>query len=426
VKLTPATRLILLGVIIFAALLTTSCMPGGAMGRYYLIPLVVAGSAYLLAVRELFAAPQYSRQIIFACLALAAVWRVPFLLQPTAPQDDLLRYVWDGRVQHHGYNPYLTIPSDPSLAALHTAETRGMNNAGVPSPYPAGAQLFFRVVTTISESARAFKLSFVLCDFAVMIVLWEILRRTDRPQHMILVYAWHPALATEVAGAGHLDIVGALFLLISFAALLRRWRAIAAIAFALAVAVKFVPIILLPLYWRRVRLRDAVLAALVFAALYVPFLDHGRIPLGSLGIFVQRFRFNDPIFATLERVANPAGVAAVAVLVGLATAAWFRKRHPQHATADEWAWPMAASLACAPVIYPWYLIWLLPFLRAKSSAPLFVWSITILFTYFVWYAHAIGGPWQVPAWITAIEYLPVVAAVSFVVGRASKQRIAPL
>ncbi len=128
-----------------------------------------------------------------------------------------------------------------------------------------------------------------------------------RGAHWILAYAWNPLLATEVAGSGHIDILGALLLLISFAALLRRWRTIAAVAFALAVAVKFLPIVLLPLYWRRVRVRDAILAAAVFALLYVPFLNHGRIPTGSLGTYIQSFRFNDPVFTLLERVAHSAG-----------------------------------------------------------------------------------------------------------------------
>ena len=76
-----------------------------------------------------------------------------------------------------------------------------------------------------------------------------------------------------MAGSGHIDIVGVLLLLVSAAALGRRWRAIAAVAFGLAVAVKFLPIVLLPLYWKRVRIRDGALAAAVVGLLYVPFLN---------------------------------------------------------------------------------------------------------------------------------------------------------
>jgi alpha-1,6-mannosyltransferase len=439
VNISPVRKLGLFGAVIFIALFGCARMPEGAMGSFYLVPLAIAGLAYLLAVRELFRTPHYPRQIIFACLALAALWRVPFLLKPAAAQDDLRRYVWDGRLQHLDRNPYTSIPDDPKLASLHTEETLGMNNSGVTSPYPAGAQLFFRAVTAVSETNYAFKVAFVFCDFAIVLLLLEVLRRTNQPLHWVLAYAWHPAVTTEIAGAGHVDIVGVLLLLISFLALIRGWRTVAAATFAAAVAVKFLPIVLLPLYWRRVRIRDAFAALLIFAALYVPFLDHGHVPLGSIGIFVQRFRFNDPIFSPVAALANPSVAAALALAAGLATAIWLRLRR-QELTPQAWVWPMAASLACAPVIYPWYLLWLIPFLRptgasaegvqsisqnsaalkAQSSfasptslglpAPLLVWSFTILSTYWVWHLQEVGAPWQVPTWITAVEYLPVLAA----------------
>jgi|SRR5271166_522187 len=89
-----------------------------------------------IAVREFFQTKLYARRVLLACLALAALWRVPFLLKPSASQDNLLRYVWDGRIQRLGYNPSTALPADPGLAALHTPETRGLNNPDVPSPYP--------------------------------------------------------------------------------------------------------------------------------------------------------------------------------------------------------------------------------------------------------------------------------------------------
>ena len=80
------------------------------------------------------------------------------------------------------------------------------------------------------------------------------------------------------------------------ASLVRRWRAVASMSSGLAVAVRLLPIALLPLYWKRVRKRDGALVAIVLRLLYLPFLNHGRIPIGSLGIYVQRFRFDDPVF----------------------------------------------------------------------------------------------------------------------------------
>jgi alpha-1,6-mannosyltransferase len=332
---------------------------------------------------------------------------------PPGPDDDIHRYVWDGRVQRLGYNPYLIVPNDPAFSWLHTSETRTLNHPDVPTPYPAGAELFFRAVTAIHESTLALKVVFVLCDVAIVLLLLHLLRRSRQGTHWVLAFAWNPLLATEVAGSGHIDIVGTLLLLFSFYALSRRWRMVAAVAFGLAVSVKFLPIVLLPLYWKRIRIRDAIVATMVVGLLYVPFLQHQWIPIGSLGTYVQSFRFNDPVFALLERAAAPQLVTALAVLVGFLVA--IRMRNGSSAlSADAFAWPMAGSLLCAPVVYPWYLLWTLPFVRSLSTLPIIVWTVSISFTYIVWYLRALGHHWLLPGWVTFLEYGSVATAAAIV------------
>ena len=411
-KLTPSRRLYGFGAILLVALTICSRKLSSVGEPSFIIPLAVAGIAYLLAIREFFSTPRFPHRVIVVGLVLAALWHLPFLLMPPGSDDDVHRYVWDGHVQRLGYNPYIVVPSDPALGGLHTPETRTLNNPDVPSPYPAGAQLFFRAVTAIHESIFALKVAFVVCDFAIVLVLLDILCCSGQEAHWVLAYAWNPLLATA-AGSGHIDIVGVLLLLVSVAALVRRWRAVAALAFGLAVSVKLLPIVLLPLYWRRVRMRDAALAAIVVGLLYVPFFNHGRIPIGSLGTYVQRFRFNDPVFATLERVTAPQVAAGLAVLVGFLTAIWMRRKSAE-GSLDAFAWPMAASLLCAPVVYPWYLLWLLPFIRSTSTVPIMVWTLSIIPTYYVWHLRTVGRPWLVPNWIMMLEYGSVAIAAAII------------
>jgi alpha-1,6-mannosyltransferase len=420
VKLTPSHRLYWFGVALLVSLTLCSRKISSMGEPSFIIPLAVAGIAYLFAIREFFSTPKFQPRVIIIGLVLSALWHLPFLLMPPGPDDDVHRYVWDGRVQRLGYNPYLVVPSDPALSGLHTSQTRTLNNPDVPSPYPAGAQLFFRAVTAIHESVFALKSAFVVCDFAIVLILLDLLRRSGQGAHWVLAYAWNPLLATEVAGSGHIDIVGVLLLLVSAAALGRRWRTAAALAFGLAVAVKLLPIVLLPLYWRRVRIRDGVLAAVVVALLYVPFLNHGRIPIGSLGTYVQSFRFNDPAFAIFERVAAPQLVVGLAVLAGLLTAIWLRSKAPAW-TAEFFAWPMAASLLCAPVVYPWYLLWLLPFVQSASTVPIIIWTVSIIPTYYVWHLRTLGRPWLVPGWIMLLEYGAVATAAAMVAFHRFKQ-----
>jgi hypothetical protein len=404
VKVTPERRVYLLGVTLCVALTICSRNFGDRGGPAFMASLTLAGIAYLLAVREFFATPRFSRRVVVIGLVLAAAWNIAFLRLPSGVDDDIHRYVWDGRLQRLGYNPYLVVPSDPAARGMHTAETRNLNNPELPSPYPAGAQLFFRAVTAIHESTFALKVAFVTCELAIVFLLLDVLRCTRQAAHLVLAYAWNPLLAIEIAGSGHIDIVGALLLVVSAAALVRRWRTTAALALGLAVSVKFLPVVLLPLYWKRVRVRDAALAAAVVALLYVPFLNHGRVPIGSLGTYVQSFRFNGPVFSALDQLLPPQLLVVLAVLVGLATATWLGSRATQWSP-SAFAWPMAASLLCAPVVFPWYLLWLLPFLTSPSTLLLIIWTVSIIPTYVMWHLRTLGRPWgALPVWVMLVEY----------------------
>jgi alpha-1,6-mannosyltransferase len=413
VKVSSAWRVYILGATLCVALTICSRNFGDKGGPYFMAPLTLAGIVYLLAIREFFAAPRFARQVVVVGLVLAAVWHILFLRLPAGADDDIHRYVWDGRLQRLGYNPYIVVPSEPAAKELHTPETRNLNNPDLPSPYPAGAQFFFRAVTAIQESTFALKVAFVLCEFAIVFLLLDVLRCTRQGAHLVLAYAWNPLLAIEVAGSGHIDIVGALLLVVSAAALVRRWRATAAIGLGLAIAVKFLPVVLLPLYWKRIRIRDAALAAAVVGLLYVPFLHHGRVPIGSLATYVQSFRFNGPVFAALDQVAPPQLLAGLAVLGGLVTATWLRRATPEWSP-GVFAWPMAVSLLCAPVVFPWYLLWLLPFLTSASTLLIILWTVSIVPTYVMWHLRALGRPWgSLPVWVMLLEYgcLAIAAAI---------------
>ena len=406
-------RLYALGSVMLMALTICSRNLGDRGGPPFTASLTLAGIAYLLAVREFLRRGGFPRRVVIIGLGLAAVWHIAFLRLPAGADDDIHRYVWDGRLQRLGYNPYLIVPSDPAVRDLHTLETRTLNNSDLPTLYPPGAELFFRAVTAIHESTFAMKIAFVLCDLAIVFVLLDLLHHSGRGAHLVLAYAWNPLLAIEVAGSGHIDIVGALLLVISVATLARRWRMIAAVTLGLAIAVKFLPIVLLPLYWKRIRIRDAALALGIVGILYVPFLNHGRIPTGSLGTYVTSFRFNAPVFVMLHQVVPAQLLAGLAVLVGLAMAIYLSGGSPE-LPLHVFAWPMATALFCAPVIFPWYLLWLLPFLMSASTLVISVWTVSIIATYVMWHLRALTGSWgSLPVWVMPLEYgsVAIVAAV---------------
>ena len=120
-KLTPAGRVYFLGATLCVALTICSRNFDDRGGPFFMASLTIAGIAYLFAVREFFSTPMFPRRVVVFGLVLAGLWHIPFLLTPPGSDDDIHRYVWDGRVQRLGYNPYIVVPSDPALAALHTS-----------------------------------------------------------------------------------------------------------------------------------------------------------------------------------------------------------------------------------------------------------------------------------------------------------------
>ncbi len=367
----------------------------------FFVLLGLAAVGYLATLHQVANGLRPSGRTLIACAVLALVWRVPMLLAPPEPGADVRRYVWDARLVRAGLSPYSVVPADPAYAHLRTGESWPVNNPDVPSPYPPGAQLFFLLATTPSESAQAIKLAALLCDALLALVVWRALVASGANPGWLLAYLWSPLVSLEVARHGHLDVVGALCLAFAAFALARGRALTGSIGFALSVAVKPLPIVLLPLLWRRVSPRHAVAGAAVLVALYLPFGDRGRVPLGSMPDVIDRFRFNGPIFSGLAAVAGPATATAFALAAGLAVAIWARRRLSL-AAPHAWAWPMAAALVCAPLVYPWYLVWLAPFLVAPQTMPLTIWTVSILGTYVTW--QLVGMPWAVPAWALLVEY----------------------
>jgi len=365
----------------------------------------VMALAYGLVLARVWDGVAGTPRLLRSAFIIALLIRLPLSLAPVGSDNDMVRYLWDGRVQHAGYNPYAVLPADPALAHTHTAETAAMPSARQRTPYPPGAQLFFRLVTALWDSTLGMKLALLACDLLTILVLWRWLVVTDRNPWLALAYAWNPLVVLEVAHSGHIDALGALWITASAYWLARRQTALASIAFVLAVAAKLLPIVLAPLFLGRVRVRDILTGGALLLLLYLPFTtaESGLLAAGAVPNVVEYIRFNGPVFRSLALTFTPSVAAAVAVLLGLAAAVYARFRLSANDPA-AWAWPMTLSLLCAPVIYPWYLLYATPFLFTRATLPITAWSISIIPVYIVWRLSREGGRWRVPPSTLFLEY----------------------
>ena len=409
------SRLILTGAAIIASTVVLSMTQAPLGGPIFYLVATTIATAYLVMLAAVWNAPP-DRRLMVAAFAVAVLCRVPLVLGPIGPDSDMMRYIWDGRVQRHGYNPYHVIPADPALSHTHTDDTRYMPSRNVRTPYPPAAQLFFRGMVTVHDSPRAMRLVLVALDVLTVLIVWRWLTLTGRNGWRALAYAWNPLVILEVAHSGHIDALGAFWIAASAYWLARRRTALASVAFVLAVAAKLLPIVLAPLFLGRIRLRDAALAAVLFVGLYLPYTSGPDLPVGAVPSVIAAIRFNGPAFKAIRLATNPVFAAVVAVLVGLAVAVWARYRLPASDPA-AWAWPMAASLAFAPVVYPWYLLYFTPFLLTAATFPLVTWTFTVLLAYLVWYIDSWREPWVMPPALLALEYGVLLAATILMVRR---------
>ena len=426
---TMTRRVAACGVVLLAALAAAAALDARGQAEAFVALLAVASLAYVAALRlvgRLAASfPRAHGRALAGCLLLGFVWRLVLLGAAPLVSDDVYRYVWDGRMQQHGLNPLDTVPADPALAHLHTDLTRRIDptSAVLPSIYPPLAQRFFHAVTSIHESVLAMGIAMLVCDLLLIGLIRRRLAATAGSPWWVLAYAWHPLVALEGAGGAHVDVCGVLLLAGAAHALSRRRSLLAAVGFAGAFAVKFLPVVLLPLLWKRVRLVDAAAGALLVVLLYLPFLDGWQLPVGSLGTYLAQWRFNGPLFRGLAWGIGTAPAIGLAVTAGFAVAVHARMTRDRDDPA-AWSWPLAATICLLPAIYPWYLVWLIPFLGPAVNWPLVVWTLASMLTYTVWTPHLAGDGWILPAWVEPVEY-GLVSAVAGWAWWSNRRRMIP-
>jgi hypothetical protein len=325
-----------------------------------------------------------------AVIAAVAVG-MRLVLLPVTPHlsTDAYRYVWDGRVQAAGINPYRHIPADPALEALRDeAIFPNINRADyAPTIYPPAAQMFFQAVARISDSLLAMRLALVLCEVVTVAVLLSLLRRIGQPPVRVLAYAWHPLAVWEIAGSGHLDAaMVAVMMLGLWVALVPGRRLLAAAVLAVAALVKPPAAIALSVTWHAWDWRAPAVALAVAVALYLPYLSVGTGVLGFLPGYLGEERI-----ATAEgfwmvsllkaqfgplRLATPMYLAIAAGIVGaLALRVALHPDRTPAAVLARLGWAVFAFVFLLSPDYPWYWLILLPFVALVGFAP--GWAATI-------------------------------------------------
>ncbi len=314
---------------------------------------------------------EQSRRYCLYLLGFGVLMRVMLLFAPPN-STDVYRYVWDGRVQAHGINPYRYVPADPALAQLRDRDIYPQINRKeyAPTIYPPAAQAVYFAVSRLSETVTAMKAAMLAFEALAVWALIQLLAARRLPIVLASLYFLHPLAVWEIAGSGHADGMAAAFLLLALLAAEKGKSFASGAALAAGVLTKYFPLALTPALYRRWDWRMPAAFAVTALALYLPYLGAGKNVFGFLGGYAgEEFGAGDGIYTVAVMNALGFGAAALPVFAALAaftlfTLAWrtgFRADPKKPDLQGAFAIAVTSTVLFSPH-YAWYFLWLVPFL----------------------------------------------------------------
>jgi hypothetical protein len=343
---------------------------GGSLGALFLAFLVAAFAVYLGALVLLRRRPPGLRAVV----AVALVIQLLPLTGPLLLSTDAWTYWEYGRIAAvHDGNPYADEPREfPGDPAYDDAGAAWRDTTSVYGPAFTLVSEVVARVSGSSEDAAAWIFKGLAAGGVLACVLLAARLARERPYAAALV-GWNPLFAVHFAGGGHNDALMAALVLGAVALAAAGRRGAAAAAWALAIFVKWVPVVFFGLRAVAARAsgRRVSHGGFASAVLLLVLLATWRYGLDWLRAFgpLARNAEGQTSYALphrLEQLGAPHPVAlALAGIVLAAGVLWLARA----ALRGRARLGLAACLllATTPWLAPWYTIWALPLAAAEDD-----------------------------------------------------------
>jgi hypothetical protein len=348
-----------------------------ALGAYVAFALL-HGAVYLAAVTFVLRRPARGLDLLLI-LCVAVVLRAIAMWAPANLTTDGLRYVWDGRIQLAGFNPYLWVPADPALSHLRDAVIYpGINlKETAVTIYPPLAEMLFMAANAISDSLRGIQIVMAVAEGVTMVALLALLKSLGMPRERVLIYAWHPLPLWEFSGMAHIDGAAIALLMLAVLAAVRQWQGVAGGLLGAAFATKYFPVVLMPALWRRGTWAMPIAFVVTVAALYLPYA--WRAGIGVLGFLAGHldnegygagYGFHLIWIMRDLGLEAPSGSVYVAVAMAALIALGVRtlvRRGPDEIRPGYLVLLAGAFAFATSPHYAWYFGWLVPLIALYLS-----------------------------------------------------------
>ena len=343
---------------------------GGSLGGLFLALLAGAFVLYLAALAAVRRAPP----VLGAVVVAACVIQLIPLAGPLLLSTDAWTYWEYGRIAAiHDGDPYVdtpnAFPDDPAY------DKAGADWRDTTSVYGPAFTLVSEAVALAAGSSAAaaawiFKVIAAVGVLACTLLAARLAR--DKPYAAALV-GWNPLFAIHFAGGGHND---SLLVALTMAALVlaaagrRQW---AGAAWALAILIKWIPLVFFALRAIAARATKRPVGHLGFALTAVAVIAlatwrYGFDWLRSVGPLARNAEEQSSYALPhrLEQLGLPHGLTLALAGIGLAAGLLWLAREARRGNA-RLGLAGCLLLATTPWLTPWYAIWALPLAAAEDD-----------------------------------------------------------
>jgi len=346
-------------------------------------------------------------------LLIAIVIHLVLFPAPIFSSNDSERYLWDGAVALAGFDPYILSPNSPELAELRKIWPTPEEHAKYPTLYPPGALLLFSLSALAGpvKGIWIWKALATLASLASIIIGYDLLKRRNLLKHFPLL-ALSPLLIMETAIGAHLDVFSVLAVVVALALFDREKFVLAGMILGWSASVKFLPALIAgPLLFTlgpKNAFRFVSASVVTVLVIYGIARVMGLEAFGLLPVFFEKWRFGSPVYNMIEFIFKPTQIIWVIMMIALMmfslSAFMARKKQVVLAVLVTLCVPLFLS----PVVFPWYLLVLIPFVALRPNTTILAWVSVAPLSYIVLNKWASEGLWQPqiwPLWITAIAII---------------------
>jgi len=342
-------------------------------------------------------------------ISFSIIFQIIIILSELSLSDDLFRFYFEGKAIINGINPYITAIQDLPQN-LHDQYYQYVNNAEIPSPYPPLALVMFAFLYLVVQNPIIYRLTFSFFFLLSIFIGYFILENESKWK--LIVYAWNPLLHLETANGVHFDGLIVLVVMLFLILLKNQKNTLAGAMILIGFLLKFYPIILIPIFWRKLGKRGLI-PVIAGLAIYLAFIFTIPQALDGLLIYFDSWYFNSSIFWFMDQIFHSfilsrLILSSVLLIIFLFIILKSEELWKNEKFSDLSLLAIGTMLLFQPVFHPWYIFWVFPFilLNKKMNYSWIILSGTLIWSYNIFILYDTTQIWIELDFVRALVWIP--------------------